>query len=90
MKRPWRSLFLIVLTMAAGARAAFAQTPSFPACANGGLALNQFSVCEVVMQQTLYTDEGQAYTVPTVKGVFKHKKRRHRPVRQATDGVRLL
>jgi hypothetical protein len=73
MKQAWRSSFLMALFVAAGACAAFAQAPSLLECKNGTLPLLQFSPCEVVIAQSTYTTDVDAYTIPDVKAVFTHK-----------------
>jgi hypothetical protein len=57
--------FLLVI----GSYAAQAQAPSFPACDAAGTR-PQYSICEIVLPQTTYTTEFDAYTKPDVRALF--------------------
>jgi Domain of unknown function (DUF5060) len=54
------------------AYAASAQTLTFPACETNASvpSLPQFTICEIVIPQTAYTTETDAYTIPDVKALF--------------------
>jgi hypothetical protein len=65
------ALLLLLLS----ARAASAQAPSFLPCQTTGTqTLPQYTICEVVIQQSTYAsnNESLAYTEPDVKAVFTH------------------
>jgi len=51
------------------AHGAQAQAPSFPSCQSVG-TLPQYSICEIVLNQTAYTTDFDAYTKPDVKALF--------------------
>lgn len=62
---------LLAFLLLISAHAASAQTLSFPPCETSGTAsLAQYTICEVVVPQTAYSDESLAYTEPDVKAVF--------------------
>jgi Protein of unknown function (DUF4038)/Domain of unknown function (DUF5060) len=70
---PPAGLALLAFVLLVGARAASAQVPSFPPCETTGTqTLPQYTICEVVIQQSAYTNESLAYTEPDVKAVFTH------------------
>lgn len=52
-----------------GAHGALAQAPSFPSCETVG-TLPQYSICEIVLPQSFYTTDFDAYTKPDVKALF--------------------
>jgi hypothetical protein len=68
---PSRCALLSFLLLLICAHSATAQVPNFPACqTTGAQSLPKNSICEVVLPQSFYTLEFDAYTKPDVKAVF--------------------
>lgn len=61
----------LALLMLMSAYSAWAQAPTFNLCQTTGTqTLPQYSICEIVLSQSTYTTDFDAYTKPDVQGVF--------------------
>lgn len=61
----------LALLMLMSVHGVSAQAPTFNQCQTTGTqTLPQYSICEIVLPQTTYTADFDAYTKPDVKGVF--------------------